>query len=449
MSDFSSLQIRGDLITPSSPDYDSARQIWNGMIDKRPAAIARCAGVADVAAAVRFAAETGVPLSVRGGGHNVAGTALVDQGLVIDLTRMRGAYVDPVKRTIRAQAGMRWGDFDRETQMYGLATTGGIISTTGIAGLTLGGGFGWLMGRFGLSCDNVLSFEVITADGFLRTASSDENPDLYWALRGGSGNFGAVTSMLYQLHPVSQVLCGMILYPLPQGRDVIRNYRDIADQIPDELTVYTAAITTPEGFQALAVIPCYSGDDLESGARVIEPLRRFGSPVADTVGPMPYLAVQQMLDAAAPYGIHSYWKGNFVRELSDEVIGIFVDHCLQVSSPRTISLLEHCHGAVQRVAADATAIGLRGERFDYIVVSLWEGGNPDPHIKWTREFSDAMKPYSSGLAYVNGLSADDSGRIREAYGRNYDRLAQIKQRYDPDNLFRSNQNIRPAAAASA
>jgi hypothetical protein len=363
------------------------------------------------------------------------------------MTRMKGAHVDPVRRTIRAQAGMCWGDFDRETQLFGLAATGGLVSTTGIAGLTLGGGFGWLTGRCGLACDNVLSAQIVTADGDVRTASPDEHPDLYWALRGGGGNFGAVVSLEYQLYPITTVLSGMLIHPLERGAEALRFFRDFIESAPDELTVYAGALTTPDGFQALAFIPCYCGDNLEEGARVLAPLRKFGPPVADMVGPMPYRALQQMLDPAVPYGIHSYWKSNFMRELSDEAIGTFVSYARSRTSPRTICILEHCHGKAQRVAPEETAIAIRSERLDLVILSLWESGDPAAHIEWTRQFWKAMQPHPAGSVYVNTLSADEGSRIPEAYGTNYGRLAEIKEKYDPSNIFRVNHNIRPIASA--
>jgi FAD/FMN-containing dehydrogenase len=441
-------QLRGELITPDAPTYDSARRIWNGMIDKRPAAIARCAGVADVVATVRFAAENDTLLAIRGGGHNVAGMATCDGGIVIDMTRMKSAHVDPRRRTVRAQAGMTWGDYDRETQLFGLASTGGQVSTTGISGLTLGGGIGWLMGRCGLACDNVRTFQIVTADGSVRTASADENPDLNWALRGGGGNFGAVVSFEYQLYPITTVLSGMLIHPLDRAGEVLRFYREFVATVPDELIVYAAALTTPDGMPVLALVPAYSGDDLDEGARILEPLRKFGPPVADMVGPMPYLALQQMLDPACPYGIHSYWKSSFLEALSDDAIDTFAAHARTSTSPRTICILEHYHGKATRMPPDASALALREHPFNLVLLSMWEGGDPEPHVPWTRQFWNAMQPYSAGSVYVNALAADDGSRTPEAYGANYARLVEIKGKYDPTNLFRVNHNIQPAKAAA-
>lgn len=450
MSAFDTLkpQLRGDLITPQSGEYDTARRLWNGMIDKRPGAIARCAGVADVAASVRFAAENNALLAIRGGGHNVAGLASCDDGLMIDMSRMKCAHVDAAQRRVRAQGGMCWGDFDRETHLFGLATTGGAISTTGISGLTLGGGLGWLMGRCGLACDNVLSFQVVTAEGRVLTASAEEHPDLYWALRGGGGNFGAVVSMEYRLYPISTVLAGMLVHPLERGGEVLRFYRDFVENAPDELTVYATVVTTPDGFEALVIAPCYCGEDLDEGTRLLEPLRKFGPPVADTIAPIPYPAWQQTLDSAAPYGIRSYWKSNFLRALTDDAIDTFVSFARSRTSPRTVLVIEHCHGQVNRVPAEATAVPHRDHTFNLVILTMWEGTDDAPHVEHTRRFWTAMQPYSTGTAYVNSLAADDEARLREAYGGNYARLAEIKAKYDPANVFRVNHNIVPVRAAA-
>lgn len=436
---------RGEILTSESAGYHEARQIWNSMIDRRPAAILRCTGPADVQAAVRFAVEQGLYPAIRAGGHNVAGTALVDDGLVIDVTQMKGITIDPVALTAVAQTGLTWGEFDSHTQQYGLATTGGLISTTGIAGLTLGGGVGWLMGRCALVCDNTLAYELVTADGELITANEEQHPDLFWALKGGGGNFGVVTSITYRLYPITNVISGMILFPMAEARSVLRRYRDfVMAGLPDELIVYAGAVSTPEGVPVIAIIPAYCGDDLAEGERVLQALRTFGTPIADLVARMPYTGMQQMLDAAAPYGIRSYWKSNYLRALPDEAIDTFVDFAEKCTSPRTLALLEHQHGACTRVQPEATAFTMRSQPFDLVIVGIWDNPDDDErNIEWTRAFYAAMQPWSAGLVYVNSLSEDDSARVPEAYGRNYARLCEVKAKYDRENRFRRNHNIRP------
>lgn len=444
-------QFRGEILTPASSGYEAARRIWNGMIDRRPAAIARCTGPADVVAAVRFAAAHDIYPAIRGGGHNVAGLAMMDDGLVVDLTAMKGIFVDPIARTATAQTGLTWGEFDRETQLHGLATTGGLISTTGISGLTLGGGVGWLMGRCGLVCDNTLSYDVVVASGDLIKASADEHPDLFWALKGGGGNFGVVTSITYHMYPITTVISGMILHPIARAREVLRFYRDfVLSGIPDELIVYAAAITTPDGNPVLALIPAYSGDNLTEGERVLEPLRKFGPPMADMVSRMRYVDMQQMIDAAAPFGLRSYWKGGFLRDLPDEAVDTFAEFAECCTSPRTLAILEHAHGATSRVRPDATAFPTRTDPFDLVLISLWNDATEDArHIDWTRRFYSAMQPWFAGSVYVNGLDQDDTGRVPEAYGRNYTRLREVKAVYDPGNRFRRNQNIVPQTQTAA
>jgi FAD/FMN-containing dehydrogenase len=399
-----------------------------------------------VAAAVRFAVREDLYPAVRGGGHNAAGLASVDGGLVIDLSPMKRIAVDPRARTAIAETGLTWGEFDRATQAHGLATTGGAVSTTGIAGLTLGGGVGWLMNRCGLSCDNTLAYDIVTADGAHISVSADQHADLFWALKGGGGNFGVVTAITYRLHPVGTVLAGMVLHPLARAREVLRFYRDfVSAGLPDELTVYAAAVTSPDGAPMLALIPAWTGDDLDMGERVLAPLRAFGPPAADTVGRIPYVALQQMLDAAAPFGLRSYWKSHFVRVLADDAIDAFVRCAERCPSPRTFVVLEHAHGAVARVAPDATAFPARGHEFDLVVLSLWEDPSEDArHVAWTREFYAAMQPWSAMTVYVNSLSEDDAGRVDAAYGANYARLARVKAVYDPTNRFRRNQNVPPS-----
>jgi FAD/FMN-containing dehydrogenase len=440
-------QFRGDILTPGSPEYEASRKIWNGMIDRRPAAIARCSGPADVRAAVRFSADQGVYPAIRGGGHNAAGLAMIDDGLVIDLSRMKGIFVDLVKSEATAQMGLTWGEFDRETQLYGLATTGGLISTTGVAGLTLGGGVGWLMGRCGLVCDNTLSYDVVAGSGELIRASANEHAELFWALKGGGGNFGVVTSITYRMYPITTVISGMVLHPLAQAREVLKFYRDfVTAGLPDELIVYAAALSTPDGHPVIALLPAWCGDDLDEGERLLEPLRKFGAPITDMVSTMPYPAMQQMIDGAAPFGLRSYWKSRFLRELPDEAIDTFVGLAESRTSPRSIIVLEHSHGAMSRVAPDATAFPSRTAPFDLVLISAWTDPDEDTrHISWTREFHSAMQPWSAGSVYVNSLDQDDAARVPEAYGANYNRLRAVKAAYDPGNRFRRNQNILPLA----
>jgi len=441
----------GEIITPSSPGYDAARRIWNAMIDRRPAAIARCTSADDVVAAVRFAGREGLHPAIRGGGHNAAGLAMVDGDLVIDVSPMKRITVDARARTAVAETGLTWGEFDRATQEHGLAVTGGLISTTGIAGLTLGGGVGWLMGRCGLTCDNTLAYDVVTADGEVVTASATSHQDLFWALKGGGGNFGVVTSITYKLHPVSTVISGMVLHPLARAREVLRFYRDfVSAGLPDELIVYAAAITGPDGTRLLALIPAYTGADLDEGERLSAPLRAFGPPVADMVQRMPYVAMQSMIDVASPYGaLRSYWKSHFLRALPDEAIDTFVHHAMRCTSPRTFMIIEHAHGAAGRVAPEATAFPVRHHAFNLVIVSLWPEASDDmAQVSWTRAFYHAMQPWSAAMVYVNTLSDDDGGRVAEAYGVNYERLAEVKAKYDPSNRFRRNQNIPPAKVKS-
>lgn len=444
-------QFTGELFTSDSPGYDEARRLWNGMIDRRPAAIARCTSPADVQQLIRFAAEHDLYPAVRAGGHNVAGLATVEGGLVIDVSRMKKIDVDVASRTVTAEAGLLWSEFDAATAQHGLATTGGVISTTGIAGLTLGGGIGWLMGRFGLACDNTIAYEIVLADSRAIRATATEHPDLFWALRGGGGNFGVVTSLTYRLYPLTQVVSGLLLYPLTEGAQVLRCYRDVVSAgLPDELILYSAALCTPDGTACLAIIPAWCGDDVKGARPWIDRLKTFGTVLADMTAEMPYPAMQQMLDAAAPYGIRSYWKSNFMETLPDEAIDRFIQCARRCPSPRSVTILEHAHGAAVAVSPEATAFPSRNEGFDLAILGLWQDPAEDTaNIKWTREMFAAMRPWAQRLSYVNAFSEDDGNRLSEAFGSNLPRLSRIKADYDPGNRFRHNHNIQPAVATTA
>jgi FAD/FMN-containing dehydrogenase len=437
--------LRGPLLQPGDAGYDDARIVWNGMIDRKPALIVRCAGVADVIQAVNFARDNHLLVSVRGGGHNITGYAVNDGGIVIDLSQMKSVHVDLAKSTARAEAGLTWGEYNHETQAFGLASTGGVVSHTGVSGLTLGGGLGWLMGKHGLTCDTLLSADIVTADGKFLTASATENPDLFWGLRGGGGNFGIVTSFEFQLYPVGPtVLGGMVIYPMSQAKEVLRFYREFARTCPDELTAWAAMMTSPEGDPIIAILLNYVGD-LDEGERLMEPIRKFGSPVADTVGPMSYSALNAMIDGAFPYGeVHRYWKSSFLKELGDEVLDILVAGAESMISPMSTIAFFHVHGAVTRVAADETAFGLREDQWDYDIISQWnDPSEKDKHVQWTRDLFNRVEPFTTGGVYINHLDAEEADRIQGAYGGNYERLLALKNKYDPANLFRLNQNIKP------
>jgi FAD/FMN-containing dehydrogenase len=438
---------RGAVIRAGDAGYDSARRIWNASIDRHPGLIVRCSGLADVIAAVKFAREHRLLVAIRGGGHNVGGRALCDGGLVIDLSQMKGIHVDPQTRRVRVQPGVTLGELDRETHVHGLAVPAGVVSKTGIAGLTLGGGVGWLVRHYGLTVDNVLSFEVVTADGEVRTASAEEHPDLFWGLRGGGGNFGVVTSFEYRAHPVSVVLGGMVLYPRSHATDVLKFYRDFTAAAPDELVTYAGLLSTPDGTPVAAIIVCHSGDHAE-GERTLAPLRKFGSPMLDAIQLMPFPAMQSLLDGAAPDGNQNYWKSTFLRELSDDAIAAVVAHANQATSPLSAVLLEQYGGAVSRVPATATAFAHREAEYDLVVMGQWT----DPvesarHISWTRHLADAMAPFRSGAYLLNALGEESEEVVRAAFGVNYGRLAAVKAQYDPTNFFRVNQNVAPAAPA--
>ncbi len=440
--------LRGQMLCPGDGGYDEARKVYNGMIDKRPAIIARCTGVADVIATVNFARTNNLLLSVRGGGHGVAGNAVCEGGLMIDLSPMKGIRVNPVNQTLRAEAGVTWGALDRETQVFGLATTGGIYSGTGIAGLTLGGGIGYLNRKYGLACDNFLSADVVTADGRLLVASTSENDDLFWALRGGGGNFGVVTSFEYRIFPVGPVLGGMIIHPLDRAKEVLHFYRDFTDTAPDELRLDAVVGALPPG-PGIAFVVCYCGP-IGEGERMLRPLREFRSPVADTVAAVPYATVQTLLDTALPPGNLNYWKSNFFKDLSDEAIEALVDHVsdLPALPSRVASMvaIEHLGGAISRVREKDTAFSHRDAQHSCLVLSVWKDeSESEQHIQWARKVWDVMRPFLSEGVYVNYLGeGEGEGRVMAAYGSNYQRLAAIKNKYDPTNVFRLNQNIKPS-----
>jgi FAD/FMN-containing dehydrogenase len=436
--------LQGRVVRPSDEGYDNVRRHYNALIDKRPALIVQCAGVGDVMDAVAFARAHNVLVSVRGGGHNVAGRALLDGGMVIDLSHMKGIRVDPRRRTIRAQGGVTWGEFDRESQMFGLATTGGLVSTTGIAGFTLGGGLGWLMRRFGLACDNLLSVDLVTADGEFLTVTADENPELFWGLRGAGPNFGIATALEYRLHPVGPVLAGRLVYPFDRAKEVFRVYREVVDEAPDELTAHFGLRIAPDGAPAAGVTLCYSGP-IERGEEIIRPLRQVGPPRADLISTMPYRQVQRLVDPLYPSGVCHYWKSSFLARVDDDALDTIVAHAAEISSPLTSVVVEQLGGAVARVGADETSFGHRRAAFDILITSLWtDPSESERHVQWTRDFWEAMQPYISGGTYVNYLDADrpsDAAYEAPTYGR----LVALKNRYDPANFFRMNVNIQPTA----
>ncbi|MGG5819109.1 FAD-binding oxidoreductase [Falsiroseomonas sp. HW251] len=439
----------GQILRSGDPHYDEARRVHNGLIDKRPALIARCLGVADVIDALALARERRLEIAVRGGGHNVAGRATTEGGMLIDLSLMKGVYVDPNRRTARAQGGATWREFNRETQLHGLATTGGVVSSTGVAGLTLGGGLGWLMGKHALALDNLLSAEVVLADGRVVTASSEQNADLFWALRGGGGNFGVVTSFEYRLHPVGPLVTGgLIAWPFAAAWDVLRHFRDVTANLPDEFTVFGGLVHAPDGSgEKLAVmVMCHCGP-LAAGEMAAERVKGFGTPAVDAVGAMPYCDLNAMLDGAYPRGALNYWKSSFLGGLDDDAIRTMIDCFGRCPTPMGQLLLEHFHGAVTRVGVADTAFPHRAEGYNMLVLSEWtEPRQTEACTAWARDSFAALRPYMGAGRYVNYIDADERDDvIAAAYGPNYARLQRIKAKYDPANLFRLNQNILPTA----
>jgi FAD/FMN-containing dehydrogenase len=448
-------RFEGELVRPSDPSYDEVRQIWNGHIQRRPALLARCSGVADVMSAVRFAREQGLHPAVRGGGHAVAGHALCDDGLVIDLSRMTGTRVDPLDRTIRTEGGCLNSHLDRESQAFGLAATGGIVSHTGVGGLTLGGGIGHLMRKFGLTIDALRSCDVVTADGELVVASEDDNADLFWALRGGGGNFGVVTSFSFQLQPLGpDVLAGMVAWPMDDAPMVLSFLRDFIAEAPDEVGVAANLRLAPplpvvpeelHGKPIVALVATYAGP-IDEGEKALQPILGLGSPAVTAISPRPYVAHQRMFDAALPHGRHYYWKSHKLGPLTDEVIGVIVEHCRNITSPMSAVPIFSLGGAVARVPDDATAFPNRDASHDINIVASWlpeQSADADRHIAWVRGLFDALEPHSRGV-YVNFTSDDANDRVRVAYSdAQWARLTSIKAKYDPTNLFRHNANIPP------
>jgi FAD/FMN-containing dehydrogenase len=446
---------KGPVLRPDDDGYDQARRVFNGMIDRRPVLIGRCTDADDVVVLVNLARENNLPISIYGGDHGVTGSAVVDAGICADMRGMKGISVDPEARTVRAEAGLTWGEFDAATQGYGLAVTGGRVSGTGIAGLALGSGSGWLERKLGFTCDNLLKAEVVTADGRKVVASDDENPDLFWALRGGGGNFGVVTAFHLRLHPVGPiVLAGMLMWPAHMAGDLVRFYRSFMADARDEIGSALAFITAPpapfvpepvRGMPVVGIIVCYAGP-VDEGEEAIRPLREFGPPGIDMVQPMPYVAVQRMIDDGNPDGLQNYWSADFLADLPDEAVDVLVEHGTRPVSPLTQVLLVPGGGAIARVDDDATAFGQRNAPWNTHFLSIW----PDPadnerNIAYTRAISTAMKPWTTGRAYLNFIGDEGLGRVEAAYGpERYARLQAIKATWDPTNLFRHNQNIPPA-----
>jgi FAD/FMN-containing dehydrogenase len=448
-------RMRGELIRPGDEGYDEARKVWNGMIDRKPALIGRCASVTDVIASVNFARENGVLLAVRGGGHNVAGTALADGGMVIDLSPMKNIHVNPERRTVRAEGGVTIGELDAETQKFGLATPMGVVSETGIAGLTLGGGLGWLRRKYGLSSDNLVSVDVVTASGRSLTASETENPELFWGIRGGGGNFGVVTSFEYRLYPVGpEVMCAFVLYPGARAKEVMRFTEEYMAQAPDEVSPLVFLGRVPHdalfpeewhGEQYAALLAMHPGE-VEEGERVLQPLRELGQPIADLSGVMPYVEVQKILDEDYPEGWRYYWKSVNVSRLDDEVIEHLVAHAEAAPSPHSTIDVWYQGGAMSRVEAGETAFGDRGAPYLLGVEGNWEEPHEDEaNVAWARECVADMRQFSDGGMYLNfpGFLEGGQEMIRDAYGENYERLVALKNEFDPTNLFRMNQNVRP------
>lgn len=438
--------LRGEVLRPGDPGYDDARRVWNGMVDKHPALIVRCAGVADVISAVKFAKTHDLLVAVRGGGHSAAGAGVCDGGIVIDLSRMKGIRVDPVARTVRAEGGATWGDLDHATAAFGLATTGGVVSTTGIGGLTLGGGIGWLMRKHGLACDNLLSVDLVTADGECLTASATEHPDLFWGVRGGGGNFGVATSLAYRLHPVDQVLAGFVVYPVAKAQEVLEAFRAFTSTAPDEVTTYVFLTHFPELGPVAAIAACYAGP-IATGEAVLRALRAFGPPLVDTIAPVAYREWQTGFDAQFPFDNQNYWKSSYLHDVGDDAFATLAAQFAVAPSPACLAVVEHMGGAIGRVGEDDTAFAHRATSYNFNVCAIgFDASATEAHVAWVRGCWEAMQPFAAEGVYLNYLLDEGEDRIRAAYGAaKYARLVALKTKYDPTNLFRLNQNIMPAS----
>jgi len=445
---------KGQVLLPGDGEYENARKIWNGMIDKRPAIIARCTSTADVVRAVNFARDNSLLLAIRGGGHNIAGNAMCDAGIVIDLSQMKAAKVDAGARRVTVEGGATLGDLDAATQAHGLATPVGINSTTGIAGLTLGGGFGWLSRKYGMTIDNLESAEVVTATGEVVRASATEHPDLFWALRGGGGNFGVVTRFEFRLHPVGpDLLSGLIVYPFSAAKSVLQQYRDFMEKAPDELSVWTVLRQAPplpflpkevHGKEVVVLALLYAGDP-KQGEQLIAPLRKFGTPAGEAVGVQPYVAWQKAFDPLLTTGARNYWKSHNFSTLQDGLLDAVIEYVGKLPSPQCEIFFGAIGGATTRPAPDSAAYAHRDAKYVMNVHGRWDDPADDKRcIAWSRDYFNASAPFASGGVYVNFLTADEADRVGAAYGPSYNRLAQVKRKYDPGNLFRMNQNIKPA-----
>jgi FAD/FMN-containing dehydrogenase len=439
-------QISGSVLEPADAGYDAARKVHNGLIDRRPALIVRCRTTTDVVAAVAFARRAGLEISIRGGGHNVAGRAVTDGGLMIDLAEMKGIAVDPDRATARAEGGVVWRELNEAAAQHGLAVTGGTVSGTGIAGYTLGGGLGWLMSKYGLAADNLLAAELVTAEGDILHVDAASHPDLFWALRGGGGNFGVVTAFTYRLHRVTTIVGGLIAHPIEAAPDLLRFYRDAVADSPDDLTAFAGLVHAPDGSGAkLAALVVFHVGDADTAERELAPFKEWGSPLVVDVGPMPYPAMNTLLDAGFPDGALNYWLSSFTRGLPDELVDVAVERFAGVPSTMTAILFEHFHGAVTRVDPNETAVPHREVGWNLLIPAVWtDAAHTDANIAWSRETFAAMKPHFGSGRWLNYLGDDQGdGAIRAAYGPNYDRLREVKRRYDPDNVFRLNHNVTP------